>query len=626
MCGVFGILPLGSEATPDKALLDVSARALHHRGPDAQSVYSAPGIGLAHTRLTFLDVDARANQPMWDESRRYVLVYNGEIYNYKELRQELEKTGAQFRTTSDTEVLLQALIIWGPRVALPRLNGMFGFGFYDTRSGSLVIARDRFGMKPMYYFQDGSQFLFASEIKAMQPWASFTPDKFSISSYLLTFGGPTKGFTFYEGLKSLSPGTYLTIDRKGMSETSDFFLLTEFLDQETMTSLSEARPAQVIDLVDETLSASVARHMFADVPVGAFCSGGVDSSLLMAMAAKQHDDLAIFHANVKGQWSEHHAAADLSKHLGLELKSVDVEEQDFVDLLPKVMAHYEHPYTYHPNCAPLMMVAQLARDNGVKGLLSGEGSDECFLGYPWLGRKRLMDRYHGLGRGLRQAVRKVPGVGPLIWPYDGNTHNIVRGLLNRREIEDDRAHNRQTVEAFDHKNNRDETLWTLDYLNHHLRTLLHRNDTMGMAASIEARFPFLDHAMVKLAVNMPAKYKLHHSPFVFEKAHPFMRDKWVVRKVADRYMPKGLSQRIKIGFWTTIFQRLTVSPRIFDGSFVTDLFEITSSQMDTVFEAGDQDLQMRLLHLDIWGRVCFGGDDPDVHVSRLREHTSIRPE
>jgi asparagine synthase (glutamine-hydrolysing) len=481
-------------------------------------------------------------------------------------------------------------------------------------------------MKPMYYFQDGSQFLFASEIKAMRPWVSFQPDKFSIASYLLTFGGPTKGHTFYEGLTSLAPGTYLTTKGQGRPEISDFFLLTEFLDSETMTSLSEARPQQIVDRFDEALSESVARHMFADVPVGAFCSGGVDSSLLMAMAAKQYDDLAIFHANVKGQWSEQHAAASLSKHLGLELKSVDVEEQDFVDLLPRVMAHYEHPYTYHPNCAPLMMVAQLARDNGVKGLLSGEGSDECFLGYPWLGRKRLMDRYYGAGRGLRSAVRKLPGLGPLIWPYEGQTADIVKGLLNRREIDDDEALNALAFDQFDHKSKSSETLWTLDYLNHHLRTLLHRNDTMGMTASIEARFPFLDTNVVKLAVNLPAKYKLHYSPFVFEKAHPFMRDKWVVRKVADRYIPKNLSQRIKIGFWTTIFKRLDVSPRIFDGSFVTDLFKISSKQMDAVFEAGDQDLQMRLLHLDIWGRVCFQGEEPEAHVTRLRDMTSIRPE
>ena len=626
MCGVFGILPTDPGTVPDEGLLMRSARSLDHRGPDARAVHAAPGIGLAHTRLTFLDVDPRANQPMFDETGRYALVYNGEIYNYKELRAELEQSGVRFRTTSDTEVLLHALIVWGPGEALPRLNGMFGFGFFDTETRTLVLARDRFGMKPMYYWRDGARFLFASEIKALRPWASLEADRFSIASYLMTFGGPTKGFTFYDGLQSLGPGTYLTVTGGGEPEVADFFQLPDFLDADTMAALDRARPGEVVDRFDEAMSQSVARHMFADVPVGAFCSGGVDSSLLMAMAARQYDDLAIFHANVKGRWSEHHAASSLAKHLGLELKSVDVEEQDFVDLLPKVMAHYEHPYTYHPNCAPLMMVAQLARDSGVKGLLSGEGSDECFLGYPWLGRKRLMDRYHALGRGLRRGVRGIPGVGPLIWPHEGDTAGLVKGLLNRREIDDDRARNARAYEAFDHGAKSPETLWTLDYLNHHLRTLLHRNDTMGMAASIEARFPFLDLDVVKLAVNLPARYKLRRSPFVFEKAHPFMRDKWVVRKVADRYVPKGLSQRIKIGFWTTIFHRLDVSPRVFDDSFVTSLFEITRDQMDAIFEAGDQDLRMRLLHLDIWGRVCFQGEAPEDHVGRLRDSSSIRRE
>ncbi len=626
MCGIFGLVYADAERVPDADRLRESARRLNHRGPDADGIHAGPGVGFAHTRLSFLDVDARSNQPLWDASGRFAVVFNGEIYNYKQLRAELEAAGASFRTTSDTEVLLQALIHGSAEDVLPRLEGMFAFGFWDAQERSLLLARDRFGMKPLYVRQSGEAFVFASELKAMRPWWEPQLDQFAISSYLLGFGGPTKGFTFYDGVRSLAPGGMIRLEAGKEPEWGEFFALTDFWDPAEIDRLRGLSPVATVDRMEELLLESVGAHMFADVPVGAFCSGGVDSSLLMAMAAKHHSDLAIFHANVKGSWSEHHAAAALSKHLKLDLKSVDAEEQDFVDLIPDVMRHYEHPFTYHPNCAPLMMVSHLARDSGVKGLLSGEGSDECFLGYPWLGRKRLMDRYQKAGETLRRLVHKIPAVGTLIWPHEGSSHRTVRALLNRREIEDDRLRTRTVAQAIGRDRISDRDIWTQDYLGHHLRTLLHRNDTMGMSASIEARFPFLDHRVVGMATNMPAKFKLRFSPTVFEKAHPFIRDKWVVRKVADRYIPKGLSQRIKIGFWTTVFQRMDVDPTYFDNSYTREIFGLSKASMHAVLEESDQDLLMRLVHLNVWGRVCVEEGSTEAATAKLNDHVRIRPE
>jgi asparagine synthase (glutamine-hydrolysing) len=626
VCGIFGIVYRRSSAVPPEEKLVASRTSLHHRGPDGHGIYAAEGIGFAHTRLSFLDVDSRSNQPFWDATGRYCLLFNGEIYNFRELRHGLEARGVQFRTTSDTEVLLQALINGEPEAVLRDLKGMFGFALYDRLDRTLLLARDRFGMKPLYVYEDGDVFMFTSEIKALRPWVSLALDQFSISSYLLKFGGPTQGFTFYQGLKSVPPGGVVRYSGSGPSTQGRYTRLPDFWNRESQQSLAAMSTGAVVDQMDALLSESVNKHMFADVPVGAFCSGGVDSSLLMAMAAKQYNNLAIFHANVKGQWSEHHAAAALSKHLRLDLQSVDVVEQDFVDMLPKVMTHYEHPFTYHPNCAPLMMVAQLARDNGVKGLLSGEGSDECFLGYPWLGRQRIMNAYYGAGRRVRSMVRSIPGVGQLLWPDSGTTSDVVRTLLNRGEIFDDEQYTRNRAAELGDAGRSPHAVWTLDYLHYHLRTLLHRNDSMGMAASIEARFPFLDHAVVEMAVNLPARYKLRVSPLVFEKAHPWIRDKWIVRKVADRYIPKGLSQRIKIGFWTTVFQRMQVAPAYFDGGFVPALFGLSQPQMRALVERADQDLIMRLLHLEVWGRVCAERQPVDASVARLRDHVTIRPE
>ena len=626
MCGIFGIISRNSTLPLDQDDLLTSARLLHHRGPDAQGIYTKGGVGLVHQRLSLLDLNSRSDQPFWDETRRYCLVYNGEIYNFRELRAELQARNIDFHTTSDTEVLLQCLINNDAESILPRLEGMFAFGLYDTVENSLLLARDRFGMKPLYVYDDNRIFSFASEIKALRPWVNFEPDQFSISSYLLGFGGPTKGFTFYKNVKSVVPGSMIFVRNGKPTESSRFFSMQDFWDPDYIDNLNGLKPGQIVDKMEALLLKSVENHMFADSKVGAFCSGGVDSSLLMAMAAKKHNNLAIFHANVKGRWSEYDAALKLSQHLKLDLKTVDVNEQDFIDLLPDVMKHYEHPFTYHPNCAPFLMVSKLVQEHQVKGMLSGEGSDECFLGYPWLGRERLVNAYYNVCNTLRTIINKIPNVGKIIWPYEGNGKEVVMKLLNRCETAEEKYNVHDFASRLTSTKIERGNILTVDYLNYHLRTLLHRNDCLGMAASIEARFPFLDNEVVKVAVNMPYRYKIRFSPTVFEKAHPGIRDKWVVRKVADRYIPRELSQRIKIGFWTTAFERMKVSPAYFDNSFVKDLFELSQGQMQNIISQSDQDLTMRLLHLDVWNHVCLRGLPLDTSLRKLRKHVRLLPE
>lgn len=626
MCGIFGIVYGDDSASIDNDRLLASAENLRHRGPDATGTYQGPGVGLVHTRLSLVDLSERSNQPFYDPTRRYVLIYNGEVYNFPELRRELEREGVRFGTTSDTEVVLHALIRWGAERALPRFGGMFALALHDTQTRETILARDRFGMKPLYLYDDGKRVAFASEVKALQPWVDLEAEPFSISAYLLGFGGPTKGFTFYKHVHGVAPGGYIKINARAEVEELMFFELADFVDAATVDRLARMNGRQTVDHFEQLMWESVKRHMFADSKVGAFCSGGVDSSLLMTMAAKQHSNLAVFHANVKGSWSEYDAAASLAKHVKLDLVHVDVHEQDFVHYMPDVMRQYEHPYTYHPNCAPFMLVSRLVREHGVKGMLSGEGSDELFLGYPWLGRKAVTDVYYKGIDTARNVVRAVPAVGRIAWPYDGDRANVVKRLLSRGEVAGDERRTRETVDARLPKGAQDGMLTSLDYLNYHLRTLLHRNDSLGMEASIEARFPFLDHDVVHNAINMPTKYKLHFSPTVFEKAHPFVRDKWVVREVADRWMPKQLSQRIKIGFWTTVFERMQVSERYFDRSEARDLLGVSKANMHDIFGSADQDLRMRLLHLDVWARVCLRGETNDQVRDNLKQHVTIRPE
>ncbi|MCB2097820.1 MAG: asparagine synthase (glutamine-hydrolyzing) [Parvularculaceae bacterium] len=628
MCGITGVFYANDESVPDRSRIAESVRQLRHRGPDADSFVSGPGFALGHARLSLVDLDPRSNQPFADATGRYLLVYNGEVYNFRELRAELEMAGRVFRTQSDTEVVLELLIAEGPAAALPRLNGMFALGFYDRQTGELTLARDRFGMKPLFWAETtlpgGCGLAFASEIKALRPWMTLTPESGVLTAYLMKFGGPMQGKTMFRGVKGLAPGEMLTFDRSGQTRQRRFAPLTDFLDGSELDRLAGLTPDQAVDEFDERINAAVKSHLFADARVGAFCSGGVDSSLIVSLAARQDRGVALFHANVEGPWSEVEPARALARHLGCELNVVDVTEQDFVDMIPKVIRHYEQPFTYHPNCPPLMMVAQLARDKGVKGLLSGEGSDELFLGYPWLGRKSLTDAYEkiiGLGTKL---VRSIPGIGPILAPNRSANFSEVMGILTNREMADDF----EQVEAGlrDHRQTHGDATygWSLDYMHHHLRTLLHRNDTMGMAASIEARFPFLDLGVAKFGVNLPGRFKLRRSPFVFEKAHPFVRDKWVVRSVADRYMPRDLSQRIKIGFWTTTFQRMEASPAFYATSRLGDYLGLGASQLKSTVENADHDLRLRLLHCDVWTRVMIEGEDPEISVGRLRDHVHIR--
>lgn len=626
MCGIFGVVNNLSGQSPPLDKLEQSLKLLGHRGPDSSGTYSSKGIGFAHTRLALVDLDSRSDQPFWDKSNRYCLVYNGEIYNFKQLRADLESKGVSFKTSGDTEVLLLGLIHVGIEELLPKLEGMFAFSFYDNQTGTVFLARDRFGMKPLYLFEDDQRYIFASEVKAFKPWIDFEIDPFSISSYMLGFGGPTKGATFYKSVTSISPGTYTIIQQNQQPLHKSFFSIPDFLDSELMEQLSNYSPKQIVDHVDELMYNSVKNHMFADSAVGAYCSGGVDSSLLMAMAAKTHNNLSIFHANVLGPWSEVNAARALSKHLKLDLNVIDVKESDFINYMPDVIKQYESPHTYHPNCAPFIMVSRLARDMGVKGLLSGEGSDELFLGYPWLGRETLVNNYYKLGSKLRKLVHHIPELGHIIWPEHSKDCELVRDLFNRREVADDRAKVRQRINEGNFPHIDKGHTRTIDYLNYHLRTLLHRNDTQGMEASIESRFPFLDHSVVRASVNMPRRFKLRFSATTLEKAHPFIRDKWVIRKVADRWIPKKLSQRVKMGFWTTSDQRMQIPAEYFNSSYIREMLDLSLLQIKSTLNEADQGLKLRLLHLDVWCRVCLHGESIDDTRLRLLRNIKIKPQ
>ena len=629
-----------SEEVPDSERLERTARLLQHRGPDAHGVFAGPGVGLVHTRLSLLDLNARSNQPFWDRQRRYALVYNGEIYNFAELRTELAEEGVEFWTTCDTEVLLEALLKWGADATLPRLEGMFAFGLYDRQEKSLLLARDRYGVKPLFVYDTPDAFMFASEIRALRPWMKFEPDLLSISSFLSGFAGPHKGFTFFRNVKFVDPGSAVTVRVKAKSAHRRFFSLPDFVRPEEHEHLAGLSRARLVDRLDELLNESVRSQLVADAPVGALCSGGVDSALIMAIASRYHNNLAIFHADIVGPLSEFDAASWLARHLKLDLKKVEVRDQDFVDRIPQTIEHYGHPFYPNPHAIPFLMVSELVRRSGVKAVLTGEGSDECFLGYHWLApdlTRRIGFRTPGLKALVKWLLRR-PGRDPRmaywgpVWEGDSpmdlalNQKALVSALHNRFETVSESVELRRRLLNSNHSNcarNCLDVLKTMDLLNYNLRTLLHRNDSAGMAASIESRFPFLDSRLVGFAVNLPRNVKIRFSPFYFDRRHYFFKDKWIVRKVAERYLPSGLSQRRKLGFCVSAPERMRVAASFFERSFLRELFGLSSSEIHLLLDHAGQALQLRLLQLEVWASLFVLDSAADVIQDKLRKDVRV---
>jgi asparagine synthase (glutamine-hydrolysing) len=624
MCGIFGILA----PEVDPARLGDTARALSHRGPDNASVWSDAGVGLIHTRLSLVDLDARSNQPFWDESRRYVLVFNGEIYNFRELRAELEKQGVAFRTTGDTEVLMAMILHHGVEQSLPRLEGMFAFGFYDTETGSLTLARDRLGTKPVVYHHSPGRFLFASEAAALRPWMPIEPDLVSMSTYLAGFHGPQSGVSMFQGVRLLAPGAMLTVKAGEAPRIQAFASIAGFWDPAERERLQGLSRNQVVDELESRLFAAVRSQLLADAPVGVFCSGGVDSSVVLAMSAELHSNLGIFHADVVGRHSERDAAETLARHLRVDLKAVQVHDSDFLDALPTVIAHYERPISYRPDSIPFFRVCQLVRRHGVKGVLSGEGSDECFLGYQAM-MPRLSTMLSGLplptASGARNLYRRLLLGTHAELEQREEKPDLSRAISSRFEVEMQRAENRELRDAGGAPL-AETDLKTLDFLGYHLRTLLHRNDTLGMAASIESRFPILDSGVVRFAVNLPYAYKIRRTMTPGDLRHPFYCDKWIMREVARRRIPKSLSDRPKRAFLTNAFKRMKIDSELFRESRVADYLQLGSGEREYLSNQGRTVFLQRLLQLEVWVRVCVDGEAPDQVRERLHRTVTISPD
>lgn len=555
MCGVSGIFNLNLAPVSAVHLKNMTD-ALAHRGPDGEGFFIDGALGLGHRRLAIIDLTPSGQQPMQTPDGRFIVSYNGEIYNFRELRIELESLGHQFRSRSDTEVLLHAFARWG-KDALKRLNGMFAFALWDRAERRLLLARDRYGIKPMYYVFAGQTLLFASEIKAFlqHPLFRCNIDRESLLEYM-TFQNFFRERTLFQGVNLLPAGTSLTVTLGDDAGTLDKYWDYDFKESQANKSRSD-----YLDELDHVFSQAVKRQLVSDVPVSTYLSGGMDSGSITAIAARQIKDIKSFTVGFdlnsasgiemgtdERAKAEHMSYLFKTEHYQMVLKAGDMERS-----MADLVWHLEEPRV--GQSYPNFFAAKLASKFG-KVVLAGTGGDELFGGYPWRYYRAVVnddfehyvDKYYAFWQRLipNADIRRV--FRP-IWDSVSNvwTRDIFRDVFQ---------HHAATL-------TRPE-----DYINHSLymeaKTFLHGllvvEDKLSMAHSLETRVPFLDNDLVDFAMRVPVAHKLGNLDEVvslnenepgpktlkyFEKS----RDgKMLLRELMRRYIPREVTEREKQGF------------------------------------------------------------------------------
>ncbi len=623
MCGIAGIYEQNGHRV-SLELVDIMGSRMVHRGPDNfSSLDFSENVGLSHNRLSLIDLSPAANQPFTNEN--YALVFNGEIYNFREIRERLTKThDIQFKSTSDTEVLFYSLIYDGIESCLRELRGMFAFAFYNKFTDELWLARDRLGIKPLYYFHKGSSFYWSSEIKALAQTLDIKPDPVKTLFAINGIAEKSSKYTLFNDIFPVKPGSYLKIKR-GCESPREFFYykIIDDFEPERYRELEKQPSAVILTEFERLLCASIKSMLVADAPLGAFVSGGIDSSLISAIAHKSYPNLKLLTANVLGKFSEFEDAKALSKHLGLELHDYRFKPEQMLSDWADVTYFYECPIVVHTNAIPFSNVARLARDLNVKAVLTGEGADELFLGYPRL----LTRRYDWLAALPVNFVKSFYKLAPKLEEYLFPNHKqtpieFANHLIQHFESP---LRDAEFGDKFDFlgTTQKHEQLLTIKMLGDKLLTLLHRNDRMGMMASIEARFPYLDEELVKFAINLPAKYKIGRSLRWHNYKHPFLIDKWTVRKTAEKYLPKNLVQKKKNGFPMSGHKFVRIKKGFFNNGWVMENLALSNKTQDFMLESQNPYFIAKLASVEIFGRIFGSGESVDEVKTHVMSNAEI---
>lgn len=614
MCGIAGILSFSGQPVDEHILWTMGER-LSHRGPDDVGIEVDGAVGMSHRRLSVLDLSRAAHQPMWDEHRRGLLCYNGEVYNFRCIRDTLAQHGVEIRSSGDTEVLLQACLTFGLSECLIRLNGMFAIAYWDARERSLYLARDRMGIKPLYYTCSNGRVAFASEIKALLGEVRNDPDLLSLSTMLAgdALWDPHTPFRY---VRSVMPGEIIRFDSEGEQTSWRYYRLSDSVKPELYHRLARTSWPDVTTEFDHILRDSVSMHMISDAPVAVLASGGVDSSLIATVGHLECPQLPLYHANVVGPDSELAAAEMLRSFLGLELHVAEVTAEQYVREMAAVTFYHESPSAYHPNDLPLHLVCQLARKSGIKVLLTGEGADELLLGYPWIIVAATQRRMRRTISRVETLFSWIPGVRMLGKAGNRILHNDTVDMFRAQRILAQREAN-ECYGFIDDSLERSLAVESFVWCGSHLRSLLQRNDRMGMMNSLESRFPFLENEFVEWSLSLPSRFKLCDRLTSFAYRHPYRSNKLVLRRLAEQYLPRELSRRIKIGFPVDALSYFHDTAQLFARGFLAGVYGVHPAEMAGVMETASRGHAWNILATECFGRIFFLGDSLDSVAADL---------
>ena len=560
--------------------------ALRHRGPDDSGLWTDAdsGLGLGHRRLSILDLSSHGHQPMKSPSGRYFISYNGEVYNFEALREELEKKGFRFNGGSDTEVILAAVEAWGLRDAVCRFVGMFAFALWDRKTRRLSLVRDRLGIKPLYFAESSGFMAFASELKALQllPGLSLEVDRGALA-LLLTYNYIPAPHTIYRRVHKLEPGHIVEfgIENGRLAQTYDgAYWSARQVAQDGQRNPLESSPEELIDIVESALLDAVKSRMVADVPLGAFLSGGIDSSTVVAMMQAQSGrPVKTFTIGfTEKDYNEAVAAKAVAAHLKTDHTELYVTPAEAREVIPRLPTLYDEPFS-DSSQIPTFLVSELARKS-VTVALSGDGGDELFCGYNryswgrrlwkalkwWPVGARIMlakiihrlppERWNEI---LKPAMAVVPGQYRVALPGD-KLHKLAKALnfttpgdlyrsvisvsANPLDMVTGAERISTALDGWQSESTQHEfteEMMYFDLVTYLPDDILVKVDRASMGASLEARVPILDHRIVELAWRLPMHVKLRNG-----------HGKWILRQILSRYVPDALFERPKTGFGVPI--------------------------------------------------------------------------
>lgn len=612
MCGINGFISASFSKEKISQTINGMNNRIAHRGPDNEGAWTDENIGLGHRRLSIIDLSPESNQPFFSNDKRFVIVYNGELYNYRELKLELQRAqhGSGFlpyffQTASDTEVILAGYLRWG-NDCLKYFNGMYAFAIYDTKEKKTFIARDRLGVKPLYYYYGDEGFLFSSEIRPIihSEVKKFVLNKETLSEYLMyqTVLAPN---TIIRGIKMLMPGHYIEF-KDGKASIAQYYSPDAQVEDQSHLSYR-----QTCDKVKELLALSVQRRLVADVPFGAFLSGGIDSSAVVGLMAEvSQEQVQTFNINFdESEYSEAKYAAIIAKKFNTRHHEIKLTPADFLKQLPEALAAMDHPSGDGPNT---YIVSKATKNAGITMALSGIGGDELFAGYDVFKRMAELEKKKwlnavpqfarvGAGQIVKRRNKTVGGakIAELLGQskinfktaYPLNRTVYVQNELQKLIKQSNPFGSIKTImDRIPEKENYLLTSVSLAEIQTYLQNVLLRDtDQMSMAVALEVREPFLDYRLLEFVLGVKDEYKFPHTP-----------KKLLIDSLGD-LLPPEIVNRPKMGF-TLPWQHWLKN----------ELKTFCEKNINEIADTGI--LQKEALH-ELWKR--FLNNDPSVSWSRI---------